>query len=473
MHQFIKLFNNGTSNLVFQIRVKWQARDDESRIAYATGSVTTHTGGALISFLQTFSIQGTLNHVAIPLDHGEELSPGYEYFCQVAVCNGAGHCSTNKFGPLLVDSSRPYTPLFIEPYPHDNDQGDFDYEGLWQSENETPQSWSGSSITMKLGGFIDGESGIRTVFAKFGTAWGKGDLLATQQVPWGGGVEEHTFTLDSALTAGGRLYSTLWAQNHVAQFSHISHQSWYVMDGGLLLMQKHNCEVYTCMNDCTCAEENMRCKHQYHPDSATCEKGDIANAPAPLTVNDGWASEDEQYTLSAKCLSSWWVYDNPADEGTYTHFEYSFGTDKAGAGIVADPVNQKFWFDTNENQWAIHCLPLYHPLHEDEFIWRLEHKSVYKAYVRAWVSASEFYEFESNGITVDLSAPVIRIGAILTDNIDPAATDDIDFATIGTILATRGDTLFAESDSYMVESAYGYGKMLDSKCIYVLAYFIH
>ena len=380
-------------------------------------------------------------------------------FSQVAACNGAGLCSVASTGENCIDSTRPIHGELFEPYPIAG--GEYDYVN-WLHAN--PMTWTSNSVTLYLSGYSDPQSGLAAYYVKFGTTFGGGELSPTVEVPEANPkLVQHTFNLDNALTADSKLYVTIWVKNNNGQLSHVDHVSFDAVQNtpdpsrGVLYEEKHSCEVHTCNADCTCAHRGLRCIHKLHS-NPTCSEVDSRVA---LTLNDGWGEVDEDVTGNANCLKSWWdIPDPPAT--AILRFEWTFGImipdpgpSVPGDGIF-DIINERVWYDINELQWAIHCL--------DVGV-RLEHMATYLSYVKVWYSDFEYSLHISDGIKVDLVAPQIRTGGVLTDMSEAGETDDLDFTTVGDQLHSVWDNIFNEADSPMVISEYAYGTSPGGKVV--------
>ena len=339
-----------------QLRLKWVAEDTDSRILRQTISIITHVDGVVTIDDNEVT---TDTHIVYPLDEDEELYDGSEYYAQIASCNAAGHCAVSSIGPLLVDSTRPILGGLTEPY--EIAGGTIDY-ATWLPDDPMPWTSDGSSsstVTIRFEGFADPHSELAFYHFKFGTTYGGKevsdeviDLEATD------GLATHDFDLPNALPYNGLLYVTIWVTNTVGQQSHIDQLSLNVVPAnggntaGVLLIEKHSCDIHSCVEDCTCAIVHKKCKHVIHTE-ATC--AETADGSGRIVVNDGWSDADEDMSGNANCLRSWWEDTNPSGPAIM-RYEWTFGEaeEQPGAGIF-DLTYEKIWYDVNELTSVIHC----------------------------------------------------------------------------------------------------------------------
>ena len=407
----------------------------------------------------------TDTHIVYPLKEDEELYDGSEYYAQIASCNAAGLCAVQSIGPLLVDSTRPVLGGLTEHYPIAG--GTYDYE-TWLPDDPMPWTSDGSStstFTIRFEGFADPHSELDEYHFKFGTTYdGKElsddviDLDATV------GLASHDFTIAHALPYDGLMYVTIWVTNNVGQQSHIDHLSLSVVPAnagntaGTLLIQKHSCDIHSCIEDCSCAIVGKKCKHTIHAE-ASCDE--TADATGRITVNDGWSDADEDITGNANCLRSWWEDTNPSG-APVLRYEWTFGTSgqQPGAGIF-HLTYDKIWHDVNELTSVIHCT---------KRGVRLVHKKTYISYIRAWYTDTQYSIYTSDGIYVDHTPPQIRLGGLIKDLSDPAAEDDTDFSTLGDQLHSKWTNLFQETQSQMVRTEFSYGTQDGCKFSKLLCY---
>ena len=235
--------------------MRWKFEDPESRIVRHSVTITTRDSvtPAADPIVLGSETQTSVSQPNISLHDGEQ------YYVSVTACNAAKLCSTKtSFQSLLVDTSPPLPGLIKDHM-------------IWNIRG------SMTDIGVRWKGFTDAHSGIMQYIISIGTTYSGNQYtpLYIHANHSGHTDSEQAMTvgISSHLISGVRLYVSVWAINGVGlrsnqvQVSVISGSS--NPTSGILTIEKHSCDVTSCLGHCTCAPTSNLCDRRLYNQTCT------------------------------------------------------------------------------------------------------------------------------------------------------------------------------------------------------------
>lgn len=237
------------------IQSSWKFEDGQSPIIRHTVSIST---------------RGSITPAADPVLLGSEmrtsisqpnitLHDGERYYVSVTACNAARLC-TNEVSrqALLVDSSPPLTGSITDHI-------------TWSIQGPT------TVVLLRWRGFMDPHSSVSQYIISIGTTYSGSQYtplyVHANHIGARESEQSESVTIQRLLTAGERLYVSVWAVNGVGlksdqvQVSMISGLA--SSTSGILTIEKHSCVVNSCLGHCTCAAFSSLCDRRLYGNSCT------------------------------------------------------------------------------------------------------------------------------------------------------------------------------------------------------------
>lgn len=384
------------------IGLSWYFVDDDSPIVSHEIDFKAHYAGKIQSKHWKF---GNLNLTRIKFSQGHELVDGELFDLVVTSCNAAGLCTSNStVRPVLIDSSPPHVGSLADPL-------------YWTFLNGS------FVVNATFRGFADPHSSIVKYCLAMGTTFRQWDITEKEVCSMGRFLSEDvtvSVKIGPDLRRVGNLYISYWAVNGVGLTSMLREAYVDVVKGnpqntiGTLNIYNHSCSSETCNTDCTCTVVGNKCSHG--DDSYRKTKcHDIKNSTDSdmVIVHDGDYPDDIDLTSSTNCLSGWFEVDG---NQSAVRFEVSLGRKgrSPGQGIF-DVQTEPAWYDIGLEQKIVHCLTAPRQLANNE---------EYVVHVRAWWSENEYKVYQSDGVLVDQTSPIISSTGDITCQSNVSNTDD-------------------------------------------------
>ncbi|VDI52034.1 Hypothetical predicted protein, partial [Mytilus galloprovincialis] len=421
---------NGNQSSILQIisdpsffKLRWKVVDDRSPIVRTTVSIHSKLDSHIPMADTVISNENTFT---VKLLKDDQLRLGDVYVVKVTACNAALLCITSYSSDVLLDYSPPQVGGFMPPL-------------NWEL---IPGTTNSIRFNLTWYGFSDVESGIRSYYISIGYDYSRADLIdaykvkPNQQDPEG--TQRTTIDIDSTNKLHEKLVFTIWAENYAGLLSSQSKITTDVVSfnrnftKGNLVIQKHSCVAEYCNNDCTCAVVGQKCKTDLQ---SMCNSKPDKNGKSANMVRIIVPNTDKGIDGSSSCLRSEWT-DNLNE--TIWRFEYTFGIQngRPGTGIF-DLANENPWRDVGKETEAIHCLS------PDK---KLEHKTNYVAYVRAWYSYTSNTIFQSNSVQIDHTSPDIHKRYFVIDS-TINCEEDVDYILSTDSVSSCWDGVFYDEES--------------------------
>ena len=353
----------------------------------------------------------------------------------VTSCSAAGLCSLSQTStPILMDSTPPVDGFFAVETSSTYPRSAAVPGGMaWRNRPRAGDS----RITISFYGFSDAHSGISGYWAAVGTGFGQSDLTQGSQQLSPFQASENgswTATVETAghVTINQTLYLSLWAVNGVGLESRRVQGSFEVGEvegetnrGTLHHIRSslcHQMPTDSCLGHCTCAARGDLCT-QTPSDFSTCvnvnvdeisEEGrvGVVNIAPQQTVT---ADDDKLFTLVTDKLVGRWEVPVPSP---YQRLEWTVGERGAspGSGLFDTSVDH-IWREAGDSVTAIFSVnPLYPLLDEETYVF----------HVRAWFNDTHYAQFQSSGITVDISGPLTVTGGRIREG---GSATEIDYSS--------------------------------------------
>ena len=403
------------------VSLSWKMTDDKTPMNHYTVSLMSHHDGEIP--IENIHL-GDITSVTLTLSDNNRLYDGTLYKAKVVGCNAAHLCSVSESEDFLVDSSPPLLGGFVEPM-------------------EWAHNGSGSTLDIAWEGFVDPHSRIDRYHITVSSEYNGFDLsggvitISHNHLSY---IQRSLVHLETHLQVDTKIYLSIWAQNMVGIMSDAAKASVFVLpqglDHGRLEIEKHSCDVHYCTLDCTCAVVNQKCVVDAIPPPCL---GHNATDDA-LMVFDGTFNSPISITPSTLCLPGYWMSNFSISD--ITRYEWSVGMHGHDPGYgVFDVANDKIWFDVESYDRGIYCLPLDEHLRQGES---------YVFHVRVWHGFSNYTLFQSEGVLVDSTPPVIGYGKHVLDT-DFNSYDEIDFTTRRKGIFSNWDNVFTDSETGIKE----------------------
>jgi len=406
-------------------KVLWEFKDDESPIIRT--SITIY--GKLDSHVPIQElILSNENQVANHLSKSNILRQGDVYNVLVTACNAASLCKTALSDEILIDYTPPQLGGFMPPLQYEVQNGG-------QKQLLLNLTWYG---------FVDSESDIRSYYVNVGYTYSGSELIDSYQIvpntTSANNAQQSQVSVNVPQPLPDTLVLTIWAQNNAGLNTTGAKVTTTVLSTnkyrlkGDLIIQKHSCKSDFCNNDCTCAVIGKQCKVDGNTNCTdiTCQSkgGVIVN----VTLNTD--NKIKKIIVSSKCIGSDWSYSNQDSE--VLRFEYSFGIrgEKVGQGVFNLSIENP-WHDVGQRTHGFYCLSRRY---------QLQHNTHYVAYVRAWVSFTEYVIFESPTVIVDHSSPDIHRKHFVIDT-GSSCDEDVDYLVSGKSISACWDGVFSDDES--------------------------
>ena len=283
------------------LKLEWKCVDQESPItSHMLSLLTHHDGHTPVEHI----LIGSEQHYTINLDGANWLNNGDRYIAVVTSCNAAGLCSTARTDDLLVDGTPPHMGGLQSHIPNT-------WNNFIDSTNETL-----SNLHLTWYGFYDQESEIDKYYITVSRTY------YMQELSSGVHVVNHNLTsqtqtvnmtLSESLRRDDSIIVSIWAQNHVGLNSSISkttltamsNSPFSTLESGSLAIQKHSCDIHSCIKDCTCAVVGKPCVEVEH--NATCSEINTTSiANQKFDVFGGLFHQNVTNTASSACLAGHW-----------------------------------------------------------------------------------------------------------------------------------------------------------------------
>jgi len=424
------------------LKLGWKFVDQESPITNHKLSLLTHHDGH--TPVENIFI-GSQQHYTINLDGANWLNNGDRYVAVVTSCNAAGLCTTAKTDELLVDSTPPHMGGLQSHIPNT-------WNNFVDATNETL-----SNVHLTWYGFYDQESEINKYYITVSRTYNMHELSG------GVHVEKHNstsqtqnvnITLSESLKEDDLIIVSIWAQNNVGLNSSISKTTLITLsnspssalESGSFALQKHSCDIHSCVKDCTCAVVGKPCVEVTH--NSTCREIDkTSTAYHNVDVFGGLLHQNVTVTTSSACLAGHWNMPFTSSS-TVQRYEWSLGVQNhdVGEGIF-DLSLESPWNDIGRTQQFVYCLPTNKSLVHDEY---------YVVYVRLWYDLSSFSVFNSPPIKVDHTPPSVRRGRYIIEG-DLACSKDFDFIDWTDSISACWANVFSEQQSRIIYYTVGFG----------------
>ena len=403
------------------VSLSWKMADDKVPMNQYIVSLMSHHDGEIP--IESIHL-GDITSVTLSLSDNNRLNDGTFYKAKIVGCNAAHLCSVSESESFLVDSSPPLLGGFVEPM-------------------EWAHNGSGSTLDIAWEGFVDPHSAIDCYYVAVSSEYSGVDLsggiitISHNRLTY---TQRSLIYIETQVQINSKIYLSIWAQNTVGIISDAAKASVYALpqglDHGRLDIEKHSCDVHYCTLDCSCAVVNQKCVVDVMPPPCS---GHNATSEV-LMVFDGIYSSPISITSSSLCLPGYWKSNFSASE--ITRYEWSVGMYGYYPGYgVFDGINDKIWFDVETYDRGIYCLSLEKHLQQGEF---------YVFYVRAWHGFSNYTLFQSEGVLVDTTPPVISYGKHVLDT-DYNSYEEIDYTTRRKGIFSYWENVFTDSETGIEE----------------------
>ena len=397
----------GTQYTSTAIRISWDSQNSVSSTYLNFWSVLSRSGITIPLYPQT-AIQGnSMTATNLSLEDGET------YSVLVVSCSAAGVCTSSESDPISVDSSPPIDGFFAV-----------------ETDSTLGLSWAvpggmtwrnrprgDSRILLAVHGFSDAHSGVTEYRATVGSGFGLGDLssgevLVTTSLASDNGTRIGLVELERRLELHSIVYITVWARNGVGLESRRVQGSFLVEEvegrienGTLSLLRSSRCLPQSCVGHCTCAARGELCSGAV----GECEVVSVGSISptervtvfnvAPQQSGDGDGGGGELFSAVTDKLVGRWEVPAPSP---FQRLDWTVGERGGvpGAGLH-DLINDQIWREAGNSAEAIFSVNPLYPLLDGV---------TYLFYVRAWFNSTHYAVFESGGITVDVSGPLVVPG---------------------------------------------------------------
>ena len=439
------------SKIIYQsdksvVKIKWKFIDNGSPIVSHTILLKLHKNGKSISESMTC---GSQTDYVIILEPGNFLRDGDFYTVIVTACNQADLCTSVESEGMLIDSTPPSSGgfKFITYSPHKENVVDNTMH--WQSVDipANPKT----ELYLEWYGFDDIESGINEYYITISKTFSGDELsngtIIVQNKPK---TNNLLLNLTNHVDSSTSIILSIWSRNNANLISEIRRVTAMLVaedstrTNGFLSLMRHSCISHYCNNDCTCAVVGQKCAATAIP----CQNSTSKIKPN-ITVFFGHQQSTQSVTLSRGCLSAWWTVQTNT---TILRYEWSMGDLSGGPGEgIFNITYESVWRDIGKRQNVTHC---------SRTGFNLQSNTRYAAYVRAWVSADEYFTYTSSPIFVDISPPHIRKGQSVIES-EQDCTKDAEYTTADELYICW-QNVFTEPESSVLQfelmggtSAYG------------------
>lgn len=434
------------------LKLNWEFVDKESPIVHHKISLMTHHDGHLP--IENIVI-GSENQYTITLEDGNWLNNGDKYVAKVTACNAAGLCTTEGTNDLLVDATPPH-------------MGGLQSHQLNTWNNfVNSQNASLSNITLGWYGFYDQESTVDKYFLTVSRSYFSHELSDGIVVANHNPTSETqcaTISLVESLKNGDTIIVSVWAINGAGLNSSVSKTTLMVIQNtktdqqGSLRIQKHECDIHSCNNECTCSVVGQPCvMNNTAANSCTENVLNITVTKTNLQVFNSLYKNSVPVSASSSCLAGHWSETEPKPlKDSFQRFEWSLGVHNhpIGDGIF-DLKAERPWNDIGIRNHFVYCLPTNKSL---------VHNEHYVVYVRAWHDSSSFTVFTSLPITIDHTPPTVRRGRYIIEG-SAACDKDLDFIYWNDSISACWNGVFSEQQSKIVHYTVGIGTSPNGKYI--------
>ena len=414
------------------LAVEWNFSDPESQLKEVVLTVGTHHDNGMDPIQEA---RGSLTATA--LFTGLDLYDGETYVLDIVACNFAGGCTRNAEAQVVVDPSRPSRGALL------------DASNSWSSQGR---------LTFRFKGFTDAHSGIQlytvSVLGKLFELSPGSVRTVVHDEEMNEAQGNHTVVHEAVLETGLGLvegmetYLFLTAVNGAGLAT--TEQTWVRLEGDAVLavdrfqLQTRFCPqpalahclpagvetfgALACALACTCTqgftfvEGVTHCSNESEP-------------AVRLEVQDALGGEDADLQAYDDVLVCSW---RRAGAAAVLFYEYAFGTVEPGVGIPGfDAAFEETWHSAGEQTEGVFALrPGSH----------LSPGTVYRAFVRAYVTTTRFHVFSSDGVLARDrgTGSHVAISAVvphMTVYDGPSATADLTYQTSRTSLAATWDPL--------------------------------
>ena len=406
-------------------KVLWEFKDDDSTIIRTSITIFSKLDSHVP--IQEMILSNE-NQVAVHLSKSDILRQGDIYKVRVTACNAASLCKTSLSDEILIDYTPPRLGGFMPPLQYDVQNGG-------QKQLLLNLTWYG---------FVDSESDIRSYYVTVGYTYSGSELIDSYQIvpntTSANNAQQSLVSVNVPKSLPDTLVLTIWAENNAGLYTTGAKVTTTVLSTnkdrlkGDLIIQKHSCTSDFCNNDCTCAAIGKQCKVVGNTNCIDITGQSKGGVIVNLTLNTD--NKIKKTIGSSKCLGSDWFYSN--QDSKVLRFENSFGIrgEKVGQGVfnlsIANP-----WHDVEQRTQAFYCLSKGY---------QLQHNTQYVAYVRAWVSFTEYVIFESPAVIVDHSPPDIHKKHFVIDT-GPSCDEDVDYLVFGKSISACWDGVFSDDES--------------------------
>ncbi|XP_062605213.1 uncharacterized protein LOC134267002 isoform X2 [Saccostrea cucullata] len=415
------LYGENVSSVIYDssvMRVRWGFTDNESPIRSSVLTLKVLSGGHFE--IENVLVEGNETFVkSLPLK--KWLSDGDSYYVVVTACNMAGLCTSSKSEIVLFDGTPPSHGHVISV-------------GTWSNSNST--------LTLKWANYSDPESGIKLYFITVGETYNGFELTmgsaAFTHIGNEGSLQQGVFNLSRNLTNGEKIVMSIWAMNNANLNSTMRRVTFVTVSNdknntnGDLFMERHSCEVSYCTNDCTCAVLGGKCLEVVNSQDCRQRNMSYLAGDAKVSLNI-WGGYSNRWTTSTRCLGANWFVENI----NVSRFEWSMGLLNMPHGFgVFDRMEEQVWHDVSLQTRVVHCLK---PTRQ------LAHEREYVAYLKTWISSTDFILTQSEQILIDASAPSVRRGRFIIDS-DKVCSRDQEFTNTKNIISCWKD-VFSDPQS--------------------------
>ncbi|CAC5378371.1 unnamed protein product [Mytilus coruscus] len=404
-------------------KILWRFEDNRSPIIRTTITISSKLDSHIP---MSDTVLSNENVFTVKLVKDNHLRLGDIYAIKVTACNAALLCSTAHSVEVLLDYSPPQIGGFMPPL-------------SWEV---IPGTSNFIRFDLSWYGFSDVESKIKTYYISIGYDYSGIDIVDAYKVKPAhqdeGRMQHTTINIDTTNNLPEKLVFTIWAENYAGLSSSQSKITTDVVSfnrnftKGNLVIQKHSCVAEYCNKDCTCAVVGQKCKSD---SKSKCNIKTESNGNSSIRVRIIVQNTDIGISGSSSCLRSEWT-ENLNE--TIWRFEYTFGIQnmEPGNGIF-NAVKENIWRDVGKETKAIHCLS---PSS------KLEHRTNYVAYVKAWYSFTLYKIFQSEPVQIDHTSPAIQKRYFVIDSISNCK-EDVDYILSTDSVLSCWDGVFYDEES--------------------------
>ncbi|XP_061172145.1 uncharacterized protein LOC133181615 [Saccostrea echinata] len=408
------LNSENASSIIYDssvMRMRWGFTDIESPIKSSILSLKLLSGGH--SEIENILVEGNETFVkSLPLK--KWLSDGDSYYVAVTACNMAGLCTTSKSDIVLFDGTPPS---------HGHVLG----EGTWFNSNST--------LTFRWANYSDPESGIKSYFITVGETYNGLELTmgsaSFTHIGNDSSLQQGVFNLSRNLTNGEKIVMSIWAMNNANLNGTVRRVTFVTVSkdknntNGELIMERHSCDVSYCTNDCTCAILGGKCHEVVNTQDCKHRNMTYLASDAKVSLSI-WGGNSNRWTTSTRCLGASWFVENI----NVSRFEWSMGLINMPHGYgVFDRMVEQVWHDVSLQTSVVHCLK---PIRQ------LDHEREYVAYLKTWISNTDYILTQSEPIIIDTSPPSVRRGKFIIDS-DKDCSRDKEFTNTKNIISCWKD----------------------------------